>query len=62
MTRKDDLVKRMTTPPPELVQPRTSYDAFTEVFHDLKQDGETQILTNSEAAKELWNGPLDPDV
>jgi hypothetical protein len=57
-SEREFLVKRMTTPPPniEVQPPRTAYDAFTEVFSDLKDEGEATILTNSEKAKELWNG------
>jgi hypothetical protein len=63
MPKRDKLVKRMTTPPlsPEVQPPRTSYDAFTEVFTDLKQEADTTILTNAERAKELWDG-TNPDV
>jgi hypothetical protein len=56
-SQREAFVRRMTTPPPnqEATPPRTSFDAFSEVFTELKADGEAQILAQSERAKELWD-------
>lgn len=62
-SQREAFLRHMTTPPPnpEAPPPRTSYDAFSELFLDLKTDGEAQILTQSAQAKELWDA-RNPDV